>query len=221
MQVSIHPQYLYNLRISFSHGDIDTLIQRLKIQDSSVQDGVDFNISQQELKYRYAIEEDVNDKLYLDERNLNQGNMSVCSQISEPMIDASFVADCNEIKSKLQDMYISITNVTNFQDALSIIDKERLIVTVDKLLELKGNVCTHAFHNGNLCGSSLHYEISGRGIVKVIQWSCDKNTLVNGVHLKSSLDDIKPQFIIMISSFQPAHCCQVTVGVKCLYFASF
>ena len=100
--------------------------------------------------------------------------MSVCSQISELMIDASFVANCNEVKGKLQDMYVSITNVTSFQDELSIIDKERLIVTVDKLLELKGNVFTHVFHNGNLCGSSLHYGISGRETVKVIHWSCDK-----------------------------------------------
>ena len=100
--------------------------------------------------------------------------MSACRQISEPMIDASFVANCNEIKSKLQDMYVSITNVTNFQDEHTIIDKERVIVTVHKLLELKGNVCTHVLHNSNFCGSSLHYEISGRGTVKVIQWSCDK-----------------------------------------------
>ena len=147
--------------------------------------------------------------------------MSVCSQISELMIDASFVANCNEVKGKLQDMYVSITNVTSFQDELSVIDKERLIVTVDKLLELKGNVFTHVFHNGNLCGSSLHYGISGRETVKVIHWSCVKNTVVNGIHLKSSLDNIKPQFIIMISSLQPAHCCQVTIGVKCLYFTSF
>ena len=100
--------------------------------------------------------------------------MSVCSQIYEPMIDASFVTNCNEIKSKLQDMYVSITNITNFEDELSIIDKERLIVTVDKLLHLKGNVCTHVFHTCNLCGSSLHYEISARGIAKAIQWHCDK-----------------------------------------------
>ena len=90
------------------------------------------------------------------------------------MIDASFVTNCNEIKSKLQYMYVSVTNVTNFQDEPSIIDKERLIVTVDKLLESKGNLCTHVFHNGNLCGSSLHYEIFWGGTVKVIQWSCDK-----------------------------------------------
>ena len=29
------------------------------------------------------------------------------------------------------------------------------------------------------------------------------------------------QFIIMISSLQPAHFCQVTIGVKCLFFTSF
>ena len=127
------------------------------------------------MKYRYATEEDVRkDKLHLDERNLDPGDMSIRSQISQPMIDASFIANCNEIKSKLQDMRFSITNVTSFKDKLSIIVKECLIVTVDKLLELKGNVCTHVFHNGNLCGSSLHYEIFGRGTVKVMQWRCDK-----------------------------------------------
>ena len=62
-------------------------------------------------------------------------------------------------------MYVSITNVTTFEDQLSIIDIERLVVTVDKLLELKRNV----FHNGNLCGSSLRYEIFGSSNVKVIQ----------------------------------------------------
>ena len=76
--------------------------------------------------------------------------------------------------SKLQDMYASITNVTTFEDQISIIDIENLVVTVDKLLELRRNVCRQIFHNGNLCGSSLHYEISGCGNVKVIQWTCDK-----------------------------------------------
>ena len=91
---------------------------------SSLPDDLDFNISQQELKYRYATEEDVRkDKLHLDERNLDPGDMSICSQISQPMIDASFIANCNEIKSKLQDMRFSITNVTSFKDKLSIIVK--------------------------------------------------------------------------------------------------
>ena len=127
------------------------------------------------MKYRYATEEEVRkNKLYLDERNLDQGDVSVCIQISEPMIDASFVANCDEIKSKLQDMYVSITNVTNVKDELSIINKERLNVTVDNLLKLKGNVYTHVFHSGDFCGSSLHYQICRRGTVKVIQWCCDK-----------------------------------------------
>ena len=172
----------------------------MKIEDSSLQDDVDFNSSQQELIYRYDTEDVQKNELYLDERKADHGNMSVCSQISEPITDGSFVAKCNQIQIKLQDMYASIADVTSFEDELSITNKERLVVTVEKLLELKGDVCTHLFHNGNSCGLSFHYEISQRGAIKVVQWSCDQNTLVSGVHLKSLLVKIKSQVIIMICS---------------------
>ena len=116
-------------------------------------------------------------------------------------------------------MYVSITNVTTFEDQLSIIDIERLVVTVDKLLELKRNVCPHIFHNGNLCGSSLHYEIFGSSNVKVIQWNCDKKHVGKWCSSEILTRRNKTPSIIMVSSLQPVHCRQVTIGVKCLYFA--
>ena len=147
--------------------------------------------------------------------------MSVCSQISGPMIDTSFVANYNEIKSKLQNMYVSITNVTNFQYEHTIIDKERFIVTVDKLLELKENVCTHVFHNGNFCGSSLHYEISGRGNVKVIQWSCDKKHV--GKWSSSEILTRRHKTPVYYNDilFTTRTLLSGNIGVKFLYFAGF
>ena len=83
----------------------------MKTEVSSLQDDIDFNILQQ-LRYRFDTDEDVRkDKLYLHKRIVDQGNMLMYSQIFEPMINTSFVANCNETKSKLQKIYASIVTV--------------------------------------------------------------------------------------------------------------
>ena len=77
-----------------------------------------------------------------------------------------------DFKEVLDASYLDLLNTGNENDLLLLASKQRVIVSVDKLKELKGKRCT-TLYSGNVCGLDVEYTASyDKGSVLVLRWSC-------------------------------------------------
>lgn len=80
--------------------------------------------------------------------------------------------NAEDLKEVLHGEYLDILNIDNEIELLLLASKPRVIVSVDKLKELKGNKCL-AFHNGHVCGLDVEYNANyEKGSVLMLRWSC-------------------------------------------------
>lgn len=78
-----------------------------------------------------------------------------------------------EVLDALKEAFGELTSVKNLQDMVELHSKLRVIVSVDKLLELVGEKCTHNL-NGQLCGCPVSLSAHPNGSWVEIRWVCEK-----------------------------------------------
>ncbi len=77
-----------------------------------------------------------------------------------------------DLKEVVDVGYRDLLNIGVDNDLLLLASKPRVIVSVDKLKELKGKRCL-AVYNGDACGLDVEYTASyDKGSVLLLRWSC-------------------------------------------------
>eukprot|EP00112_Aurelia_sp_Birch-Aquarium-sp1_P013397 Seg2842.5 transcript_id=Seg2842.5/GoldUCD/mRNA.D3Y31 product="hypothetical protein" protein_id=Seg2842.5/GoldUCD/D3Y31 len=64
---------------------------------------------------------------------------------------------------------------TIFREEISetnVVNRDRLLVSVEKLIELKGNQCDFALADGNKCQEEVCFDVEFRGSVLKLRWEC-------------------------------------------------
>ena len=77
------------------------------------------------------------------------------------------------ILKALEDVFGELTNVQGLQSFLSLFSRMRVMVSVDKLVELNGDRCMAA-ESETLCGQKLTYSVHNVGSRVEIVWNCCK-----------------------------------------------
>eukprot|EP00795_Rhopilema_esculentum_P007304 gene7304-13003_t len=72
-----------------------------------------------------------------------------------PQIQASAIANATEIKKKASDALTMLFPVDGVGEAYRLSQQQRVIVSVEKLKELKGRKCLHVLDNGSVCHGVL------------------------------------------------------------------
>ncbi|XP_066929688.1 uncharacterized protein [Clytia hemisphaerica] len=77
------------------------------------------------------------------------------------------------IRDKLQSCFDDLCSTGG--DEVLDVDKERVIVSLEKLVKLRGDVCQHQLEDG-FCNEKVSFMwMKGRGTCKTLRWSCPKN----------------------------------------------
>ena len=102
---------------------------------------------------------------------LEEREMELCTTYEhDSSVYAPFCSNVNEINGKLESML-----QTMFKEEISetnIVNRDRLLVSVEKLIELRGNQCDSALHDGNKCQEEVCFDAECRGSVLKLRWEC-------------------------------------------------
>lgn len=102
---------------------------------------------------------------------LEERDMELCTTYeNDTSIYAPFCSNVNEINGKLESMLQTI-----FREEISetnVVNRDRLLVSVEKLIELKGNQCDFALADGNKCQEEVCFDVEFRGSVLKLRWEC-------------------------------------------------
>ena len=82
------------------------------------------------------------------------------------------MANPKEIKRKTADALNSLYPVKGDSEAYKLSQQQRVLVSAEKLKELKGSKCNHALGNGSVCLSILSFTINLKGTLAHVRWSC-------------------------------------------------
>ena len=88
----------------------------------------------------------------------------------EPEICATVEGNITEIKEKLERQYDQMLHENNDQYT-SGTDCDRFLVTLSKLIELKGSICCEVVE-GKVCGKPLEFCSNIESCVLLLRWSC-------------------------------------------------
>lgn len=107
-----------------------------------------------------------------DEMDLETSVERVATKISAPA-----EANAREIRENLESSMMNLFKMHEFGDTNKIVDQQRLIVTVNKLQELKGSTCTVQLRCGEICKKKLDYSCETKGSVVKLRWTCHNSHL--------------------------------------------
>lgn len=130
--------------------------------------------------------EDDFDEFDVDRTYILEGNETVLGNMSmdvdksvemnenEASIYAPAESNANEIKQKLMNTMESLYEIPDeLESQNKLVSKQRVIVSIDKLQELKGKHCTVVTDKNVVCGKLLLFSTQTKGSVAQIYWSCE------------------------------------------------
>ena len=118
------------------------------------------------------------DEIHDKERDLNrtfleEQEIELCTTFNmDNTIFAPFNSNVKEIDSKLKSMLQAMFKEDMVES--DIVNRDRIIVTIEKLIELKGNICNFAFANGQICQEHVNFDKEIKGSVLTLRWECVK-----------------------------------------------
>ena len=87
--------------------------------------------------------------------------------------DSSVVGNQQKIMNALENAFSNITNICDLEDLVALHSRMRVMVSVDKLLELKGKICLEE-RDGILCGKAVTCSTKRVGSRVDIEWKCSE-----------------------------------------------
>ena len=72
-----------------------------------------------------------------------------------------------------QKAFDELTSVTDLQDLVELHNRIRVVVSVEKLMELKGTQCSEVV-SGTVCGAAMQYSAKHIGAWVDLEWKCGK-----------------------------------------------
>ena len=91
-------------------------------------------------------------------------------------IFAPIISNANEVKAKLQSAFKDLETLSPVHaEEQKFLNNTRVLVSITKIQELKGNICSETLGQGEFCGQSRTFEYDTRGTVLVLRWSCSNN----------------------------------------------
>ena len=76
-------------------------------------------------------------------------------------------------KSCISELFLDLLRDDSAKNMLTYVNMPRVIVTIEKLKELKGKTCRE-MQNDKICGSILTYTSSERGAISILSWPCPR-----------------------------------------------
>ncbi len=58
------------------------------------------------------------------------------------------------------------------EENVDLVGMQRFIISIEKLKQLRGNICHHVGKNGDVCQKEIKFETDANGSVLHIRWSC-------------------------------------------------
>ena len=107
----------------------------------------------------------------------------------------------------LEKAFTELTYVSDFQDLLELYSRMRVVVSVEKLMELKGTYCSTVV-SGIACGTSIQYAVKHIGARVDLEWKCayghcgkweSSEVLTTNRHSKVYLNDYLLPIAIVLS----------------------
>lgn len=83
----------------------------------------------------------------------------------------SLTGNCSKVLVDLEKAFSDLTSISNVEDLLELHNRIRVVVSVEKLMELKGTHCSVAV-SGAVCGLSLQYSAKHIGARIDLEWKC-------------------------------------------------
>ena len=83
----------------------------------------------------------------------------------------SLSGNCSKVLVDLEKAFSDLTSISNLEDLLELHSRMRVVVSVEKLMELKGTHCSVVV-SGAVCGLSLHYSAKHIGARVDLEWKC-------------------------------------------------
>ena len=78
------------------------------------------------------------------------------------------------VAEAFQKAFDELTSVTDFQDLVELHNRIRVVVSVEKLMQLKGTQCSEVV-SGTVCGAGMQYSSKHIGARVDLEWKCGKN----------------------------------------------
>lgn len=78
------------------------------------------------------------------------------------------------VMESFQKAFDELTSVTDLQDLVELHNRIRVVVSVEKLMELKGTQCSEVV-SGTVCGAAMQYSAKHIGARVDLEWKCGKN----------------------------------------------
>ena len=85
--------------------------------------------------------------------------------------DESLTGNCSKVLVDLEKAFSDLTSIGNLEDLLELHSRIRVVVSVEKLMELKGTHCSVVV-SGAVCGLSLQYSAKHIGARIDLEWKC-------------------------------------------------
>ena len=91
-------------------------------------------------------------------------------------IFAPIISNANEVKAKLLSAFKDLGKLSPVHvEEQKLLNNTRVLVSITKIQELKGDICFETLDGGELWGQSRTFEYDTRGTVLVLRWSCSNN----------------------------------------------
>ena len=87
--------------------------------------------------------------------------------------DKSVAGNRETIMKSLEEAFAAMTNTDDLEDLVALHSRIRVVVSVEKLLELLGSNC-HQKNENNLCGADITHSTTHVGSRVDIEWRCSK-----------------------------------------------
>lgn len=89
----------------------------------------------------------------------------------QPATDETLVGNSQKVLLNLEKAFSEITSISNLQDLVEIHSRVRVVVSVEKLMELKGTHCSVDV-DGAVCNKTLQYSAKPIGTHVDLEWKC-------------------------------------------------
>ena len=95
----------------------------------------------------------------------------------------SVVGNKDAIMESLETAFAALISTHELQDLVALHNRMRVLVSVEKLLELVGKTCCHRMNN-SVCGAEITSSTKQVASRVHIEWKCTRATLANGNPLR-------------------------------------
>ena len=113
---------------------------------------------------------DIPDELAFDFIKSKTDNSETVNDCSSEVDE---IKETPDQKSCISELLLNLLHDDSVKNLLAYVNMPRVIVTIEKLKELKGETCRE-MENDKVCGSIMTYNSNEKGSVFILSWSCPR-----------------------------------------------